>query len=71
MSTIDVNTLLKEKSGDFKLKILSGNNGLGRKITVPDINRPGLALTGFFGHFPYERMQIIGTSEYVYLKHLV
>ncbi|GMO54528.1 MAG: hypothetical protein Ta2C_07900 [Candidatus Endomicrobiellum trichonymphae] len=66
MSTIDVNMLLKEKSGYFKLELLSGNNGLGRKITVPDINRPGLALTGFFGHFPYERMQIIGTSVKAY-----
>ncbi|MDR0820568.1 MAG: HPr(Ser) kinase/phosphatase [Endomicrobium sp.] len=70
MSTIDINTFLKEKSGDFKLELLLGNVGLGRKITVPNINRPGLALTGFFEHFPYERMQIIGTSEYAYLKHL-
>ncbi|WP_096526016.1 hypothetical protein [Candidatus Endomicrobiellum trichonymphae] len=30
------------------------------------MNRPGLALTGFFGHFPYERMQIIGTSVKAY-----
>ncbi len=70
MSTIDVNTLLEEKSEDFKLELLSGNGGLGRKITVSDINRPGLALIGFFEHFPYERIQIIGTSEYAYLKHL-
>jgi HPr kinase/phosphorylase len=70
MSTIDINTLLKEKSEDFKLELLSGNGGLSRKITVHDINRPGLALTGFFEHFPYERIQVIGTSEYTYLKHL-
>jgi HPr kinase/phosphorylase len=70
MSTIDINTLIKEKSGDFKLELVSGNGGLGRKITVPGINRPGLALTGFFEHFPYERIQIIGRSEYAYLKHL-
>ncbi|MDR0800162.1 MAG: HPr(Ser) kinase/phosphatase [Endomicrobium sp.] len=67
---MDVNTLLKEKSKDFKLELLTGHGGLNRKITVPDINRPGLGFTGFFKHFSYERTQIIGTSEYAYLKHL-
>ncbi|OEG70395.1 hypothetical protein ATZ36_04545 [Candidatus Endomicrobiellum trichonymphae] len=70
MSTIDINTLLEEKSEDFKLELLLGTGGLSKKITVRDINRPGLALTGFFEHFPYERIQIIGTSEYTYLKYL-
>jgi HPr kinase/phosphorylase len=68
--TIDVCTLLKEKGGDFKLELLAGGGGLSRKITVSDLNRPGLALAGFFEHFPYERVQIIGINEYLYLKQL-
>jgi len=67
---MDVNTLIKEKSEDFKLGLLTGHIGLDRKITVPDINRPGLAFTGFFEHFPYERVQVIGIGEYMYLKHM-
>jgi len=67
---MDVNTLVKEKSEDFKLELLAGYAGLGRKITVPDVNRPGLAFTGFFEHFPYERVQVVGIGEYVYLKHM-
>ena len=31
-----------------------------RVITVPDINRPALQLTGFFDHFDSERIQVIG-----------
>lgn len=38
------------------------------KITVPDINRPALQLTGYFEHFAYERVQIVGYVEYTYLQ---
>lgn len=37
------------------------------KITVPDINRPALQMTGYFDHFMYERVQIVGYVEYSYL----
>ena len=30
------------------------------RITLPDINRPALQLTGYFEHFASERVQIIG-----------
>lgn len=40
------------------------------KISVPDINRPALQLTGYFDHFAAERVQIIGYVEYTYLEHL-
>lgn len=40
------------------------------KITLPDINRPALQLTGYFDHFDSERVQIIGYVEYTYLDHL-
>ena len=36
-------------------------------ITVPDINRPALQMTGYFEHFMYERVQIVGYVEYTYL----
>ena len=40
------------------------------KITLPDINRPALQLTGYFDHFDSDRVQIIGYVEYTYLEHL-
>jgi HPr kinase/phosphorylase len=70
MPFLDVGTLLKEKKDDLKLELLTGEGGLNRKITVSDINRPGLAFTGYFEHFPYERTQVIGISEYTYLSSL-
>ena len=41
-----------------------------RVITVPDVNRPALQLTGYFDHFDSVRVQIIGYVEYTYLQTL-
>lgn len=41
-----------------------------KRITVPDINRPALQLTGYYDHFDAERIQIIGYVEYTYLQTL-
>lgn len=40
------------------------------KLTQPDINRPGLQLTGFYDYFDHERVQVIGNVEYAYLSSL-
>jgi len=40
------------------------------RITVPDMNRPALQLTGYFDHFASERIQVIGYVEYTYLMQL-
>ena len=40
------------------------------QITTPEINRPGLALAGFYGIFESDRIQIIGVAESHYLKSL-
>ena len=37
-------------------------------LTRPDLNRPGLALSGFFEQFEPDRVQIIGNAEYAYLN---
>ncbi len=41
-----------------------------KKVMVPDINRPELQLTGFFEHFAYERVQLIGCVEYTFLENM-
>ena len=38
------------------------------KISSMDVNRPGLQLGGFFEYFDSSRIQLIGMSEYAYLK---
>ena len=39
-------------------------------VTLPDINRPALQLTGYLEHFSAKRVQIIGYVEFTYLEHL-
>jgi len=40
------------------------------EIYQPDINRPALQLAGFFDHFDFDRVQMIGYVEYTYLESL-
>ncbi len=42
----------------------------GKEVTIPDINRPALPLTGFYKNFDSKRVQVIGYSEFDYLKTL-
>ncbi|MDR2772661.1 MAG: HPr(Ser) kinase/phosphatase [Elusimicrobiota bacterium] len=69
-SFLEVGQLFEEKAKDLKLELIAGQKGLKRKITASDISRPGLAFTGYFEHFPYERVQVIGKSEFTYLNSL-
>ena len=39
-------------------------------IEVPDINRPGMQLCGYYEYFANERVQIIGKVEMAYLEQL-
>lgn len=51
------------------LKVLTPDISTGDKVvTVPDINRPALQLTGFFDHFDSERVQVIGHVEAAYME---
>ena len=45
-------------------------DGLDHEVDEPMCNRPGLALTGFYGHFAWRRLQVIGNSEREYLMSL-
>ena len=60
---------LKEQNS-LNLKCIGGRKGLVREINIPDINRPGLALSGFFDSFAYERLQVFGRGEVAYLLKL-
>jgi hypothetical protein len=55
---------------DLSLELLAGEGGLDRRITVPRIQKPGLALAGFVEQVHPERVQILGSTELGYLKSL-
>lgn len=41
-----------------------------RMVASSDVNRPGLALSGYFDYFDNERIQILGRNEYGFLENL-
>lgn len=55
---------------DLKLKCVGGRKGLSKTIDTQNLNRPGLALAGFYEDFAYNRIQIIGNGEFAYLSML-
>jgi len=52
------------------LRLEGSSRGLNRLIREPTINRPGLALSGFFSYFAVRRIQVMGAAELSYLKSL-
>lgn len=47
----------------FDLKLVSGQEGIGRHIPISDISRPGLEMAGYFTHYPANRVQLLGKTE--------
>jgi len=70
MEGITVGQLLSDRGKDLKLEIVAGNQGLEKKINTFDVNRPGLALSGYMGYFMHNRVQILGGAEITYLAAL-
>lgn len=69
-TVLDLLDLDLKGHNELYLKCIAGRKGLTRAITVPDINRPGLALSGFYDSFAYQRVQLFGRGEVAYLSKL-
>jgi HPr kinase/phosphorylase len=67
---VSVGYFLQTGMDNLGMELIAGAAGIDRKIIEPTINRPGLALTGFFPHFANKRIQVIGFAEHAYLTSL-
>jgi HPr kinase/phosphorylase len=68
--TITVGEFYTRHSESLQMKLLGVTCGFDRRIREPTINRPGLALSGFYSYFAEKRIQILGSAELSYLKSL-
>jgi HPr kinase/phosphorylase len=68
--TLTVGEFYTRHSESLQMKLLGTNVGFDRRIREPTINRPGLALSGFFSYFAEKRIQVLGAAELSYLKSL-
>lgn len=55
----------------FELSLVSGQEGIGRHISVSDISRPGLEMAGYFTHYPANRVQLLGKTELSFFDMLL
>jgi len=70
LAGLTIEKFLEENLERLNLKLLAGENGLDNVIITPEFNRPGLALTGFVDLFTYNRVQLIGNTELLYINLL-
>jgi HPr kinase/phosphorylase len=70
MLNLPVIKLLKDTQHRLHLELLSGKGGLDKKISIPRIQKPGLALTGDTMNLHPGRIQIVGKAEIRYLEGL-
>src|SRR5205085_4661642 len=69
--TISVREFVERAPAQLSLRVLAGAEGLNeRRITLPRIQKLGLALAGFTHYIHPGRVQIVGQSEIWYLNQL-
>ena len=54
----------------LQLELINSPAGLSRHICEPALNRPGLAIAGFYSYFANKRIQVFGSAELAYLQKL-
>jgi HPr kinase/phosphorylase len=67
---VTVESFYNSHAEKLQMKLEGASVGFHRKIREPTINRPGLALSGFFSYFAEKRVQVLGAAENTYLKSL-
>src|SRR3954452_15930916 len=67
---VTVESFFKAHGVKLHLKLEGKQVGFHRKIREPTINRPGLALSGFYRYFAEKRVQVLGAAEQSYLDNL-
>ncbi len=67
---ITVEHFFRTHGEKLKLEAVLGNVGLHRLIKEGTVNRPALALTGFFKYFANKRIQVLGAAEMTFLRTL-
>src|SRR5712664_3434406 len=67
---ITVESFFNTHGEKLALRLEGPRVGFHRKIREPTINRPGLALSGFYTYFAEKRVQVLGAAEHSYLKSL-
>ncbi len=67
MPKLSIQEILDETEAGLDLELLAGAEGLNKCISVPRIQKPGLALAGYIDSLHADRAQILGATELSFL----
>ncbi len=70
MQSLTVGEAIELYGEKLDLTLEAGRDGLGNELVSGDVYRPGLALAGFVGLFTFDRAQILGNTEMLYILSL-
>jgi HPr kinase/phosphorylase len=70
VEAIPVRDFFESFKEPLELDLVAGAKGLDRMIRERSLNRPALAVTGYFKYFAAKRIQMFGAGEMAYLRDL-
>ena len=60
---ISVRRIFEKRGAELKLELLTSDAGLDNTFSTSELNRPGMALTGYYDVFSADRIQVLGLTE--------
>jgi len=70
MAELTIQDILNEEEAGLDLELLAGAGGLTNQVTVPRIQKPGLALAGYSINLHPDRIQVLGSTELSFLAEM-
>lgn len=67
LEQVSVREFLETYRDMLRMELYAGEEGLDKLIAEKSLNRPALALTGYFKEFANKRLQVLGAGEMAYL----
>lgn len=67
---LSVGQLYEQYAEKLQMTLVTSNNSLRKKIRVPEVERPGLALSGYLKGYKHTRILILGREEISFLRDL-
>lgn len=70
VENISVEDFYRSYREELGLDLVAGEAGLAKVIRDTSINRPALALVGYFRYFAHKRIQLFGAGEMAFLRDM-
>jgi HPr kinase/phosphorylase len=70
VESISVQDFFDQGREQLRLHLVSGESGLKTLIRDKSVNRPALAVTGYYKNFAAKRIQVFGAGEMAYLRDI-